>query len=183
MQGGDTGNGMMGTRTVSDADHRPAVMPHWEHGWVQKELLRVGRNATTGAAQWTGFCEGDRIVQDYLFEYVQEFFGGNGFPQHAALYGWLEVNCGHVKEHESINSMDALLERTLRSVLRARPNMLILMLADHGNGCVVSFRFAFDLLSTLSDENVQHNICSVRRTRYYDKLVTSRAVHPTNELS
>ena len=24
MQGGDTGNGMMGTRTVSDADQRPA---------------------------------------------------------------------------------------------------------------------------------------------------------------
>ena len=73
----------------------------------------------------------------HLFEYVQEFFGSNGFPQHPALYAWLEVNCGHVKEHESINAMDALLERTLRSVLSARPNMLILMLADHGSGCVV----------------------------------------------
>ncbi|XP_077861806.1 uncharacterized protein LOC144342819 [Saccoglossus kowalevskii] len=123
----DTGNGLMGTRTTcKTCTNRPGVLPHFDHLWVAREnsplVVEPEREV------WSGLCEGDSMLHDYILNYTRDFLEYD-YP---AKWAAFDLNAQHRPEHESINQVDDSLVSFLEAVMRENPNLFIFMFGDHG---------------------------------------------------
>ena len=119
----DTGNGLFGTRTVcKDCHYRPGCLPHWEHGWVKKE------NTQFRDGVFSGFCEGDGMVFDYIMNYSRQVLQRD----HPAKWVAFDANEHHRPESESINQIDTSLVTFLENVLKENNDLVVFLFGDHG---------------------------------------------------
>ena len=119
----DTGNGLFGTRTVcKDCHYRPGCLPHWEHGWVKKE------NTQFRDGVFSGFCEGDLMVFDYIMNYSRQVLQRD----HPAKWVAFDANEHHRPESESINQIDTSLVTFLENVLKENSELVVFLFGDHG---------------------------------------------------
>ncbi|XP_070566331.1 uncharacterized protein [Ptychodera flava] len=122
----DTGNGLMGTRTTcKDCTNRPGALPHFEHLWVARENSPVASHGNKEV--WSGLCEGDTMLHDYVINYTRDFLSYD-YPVKWAAF---DLNAQHRAEHESINQVDDSLVRFLRSVMDKHPNLAIVFYDVH----------------------------------------------------
>ncbi|XP_077864899.1 LOW QUALITY PROTEIN: uncharacterized protein LOC102801711 [Saccoglossus kowalevskii] len=119
----DNSSGMMGTRTpCKDCHYRPPTLPHAQHGWLKKENTQIDVNT------WSGLCDGNGMLHDYLLNFTKEFLQ----QDHPAKWAAIDLNAGHRAEDESINQVDRELAEFLRSVLSENNNLTVFILGDHG---------------------------------------------------
>nr|XP_006815852.1 PREDICTED: uncharacterized protein LOC102801711 [Saccoglossus kowalevskii] len=118
-------NGLQDTTVFGgkrDCHYRPPTLPHAQHGWLKKENTQIDVNT------WSGLCDGNGMLHDYLLNFTKEFLQ----QDHPAKWAAIDLNAGHRAEDESINQVDRELAEFLRSVLSENNNLTVFILGDHG---------------------------------------------------
>ncbi|XP_011666708.2 uncharacterized protein LOC579826 [Strongylocentrotus purpuratus] len=120
----DTGNGIMGTRTICpECNHLPVELPHWEHDWVKME------NKEMKPGVLSGLCDGDTMIHEHIMNFTRDLINYD-YP---AKWAAFDLNAKHRPEQESANQVDALLADTLQSLMATQPNLAIFLFGDHGD--------------------------------------------------
>ena len=123
--GGSNGNGLFGSRTLcTRCDHRPPVLPHWDHAWVKTAFRSPSGQASEQ-------CDGNRNVMQHALDYLNGLF--HFVPDHVPIFAHMSFMDQHAgNPWWALHASEQRLISFVTSLLQRRKNVAIVLYGDHG---------------------------------------------------